>query len=254
MSVERESAVYVNYCHQCGRALSSARTERCERCAWLRCECGACGCNYDYDFPRPLLATVPPVWAGAPPRHVAAFADGARSSRPLPLLAGALAVVLVATAVALGSRLISPSAEVPAGPSELASPPQSVPQAATGASPAGSVYTPPTVVTRGVPAEAPSSPVEPPTPAPAPTTAAAAPPGLPAVLYVANTDGQGAYIRTQPRDSADTRIFAWNEGTPLVPLETRSIAEGSVSTTWVRVRDPRGQEGWLRQAYLAASR
>src|SRR5713226_9276477 len=117
MSVERESAVYVNYCHQCGRALSSARTERCDRCAWLRCECGACGCNYDYDLPRPLLATVPPVWAGAPSRHVAAFAEGARSSRPLPLLAGAVAVVLVATVVAVGSRLISPSAEGPTGPS-----------------------------------------------------------------------------------------------------------------------------------------
>src|SRR4051812_13496254 len=171
MSVERESAVYVNYCHQCGRALSSARTERCDRCAWLRCECGACGCNYDYDLPRPLLATVPPVWAGAPPRHVAAFADGVRSSRPLPLIAGGLAVVLVATAVAVGSRLISPSAEAPAGPADLTSPPQAAPQAATGAPPAGSVFTPPTVVSGGVSAEAPPAPADAATPAATPTPA-----------------------------------------------------------------------------------
>jgi SH3-like domain-containing protein len=110
------------------------------------------------------------------------------------------------------------------------------------------------VVTGGVSAEALPAPVEATTPAPAPTTAAAAPAGLPAVLYVANTDGQGAYIRTQPRDGVDTRVFAWNDGTPLVPLELRTVGEGSLSTTWVRVRDPRGQEGWLRQAYLAASR
>src|SRR5689334_13838190 len=233
MSVERESAVYVNYCHQCGRALSSARTERCDRCAWLRCECGACGCNYDYDFPRPLLATVPPVWAGAPPRHVAAYADEARSSRPLPLIAGAIAVVLVAAAVGVGSRLVSPSAEAPTGPSDVASPSRAAPQAATGAPPAGSVFTPPTAVTGGGSAVAPPSPAEPATPAPAPTMPAAATTGLPAVLYVANTDGQGAYIRAQPRDGVDTRIFAWNDGTPMVPLETRSIAEGTVSTTWV---------------------
>ena len=253
MSVERESAVYVNYCHQCGRALSSARTERCDRCAWLRCECGACGCNYEVDYPRPLLATVPPVWAGAPSRHVAAFAGGARSSRPLPLIAGALAVVLVATAVVVGSQLIGPSADVPAGPAGLTAPPPVAPPAATAAAPAGSrrggaggrqPRRRGSVARAGRGRD----------PAPASTAAVAAPANLPAVLYVANTDGQGAYIRTQPRDGADTRIFAWNDGTPLVPLETRSIAEGSVTSTWIRVRDPRGQEGWLRQGYLVPTR
>src|SRR3954452_20010832 len=253
MSVERDSAVYVNYCHQCGRALSSARTERCDRCAWLRCECGACGCNYEVDFPRPLLATVPPVWAGAPPRHTAAFASGARSSRPLPLIAGALAVVLVATAVVVGSHLINPSPDVPVAPTGLTAPPPVAPPAATAAAPAGPVAAAPVDVDRPA-AEALPVPVEAATPAPASTAAAAAPANLPAVLYVANTGGQGAYIRTQPRDGADTRIFAWNDGTPLVPLETRSVAEGSVTSTWIRVRDPRGQEGWLRQTYLVPTR
>jgi hypothetical protein len=254
MSVERESAVYVNYCHQCGRALSSARTERCDRCAWLRCECGACGCNYEVDLPRPLLATVPPVWAGAPPRHGAAFADEARSSRPLPLLAGALAVVLVASAVAVGSHLTSPSADLPTGPSNLATPLPAAPEAGTSAPSAGSVAAPQTLVAVGASAEALPAPAEAAPPAPGPTTAAVAPPSLPAVLYVANTDGQGAYIRTQPRDGVDTRVFAWNDGTPMVPLELRSVGEGAASSTWIRVRDPRGQEGWLRQAYLATTR
>jgi hypothetical protein len=253
MSVERESAVYVNYCHQCGRALSSARTERCDRCAWLRCECGACGCNYEVDYPRPLLATVPPIWAGAPPRRFAASAGEVRTSWPLPLLAGVLAVVLVATAVVVGSRLISPSADLPAEPAGLTAPPPVAPPAATAAPPAGPVGAPPVDVNRAS-AEASPVPAEAASPAPAPTTAAAAPPNLPTILYVANTGGQGAYIRTQPRDGPDTRIFAWNDGTPLVPLETRSVAEGSVTSTWIRVRDPRGQEGWLRQSYLAPTR
>ena len=74
------------------------------------------------------------------------------------------------------------------------------------------------------------------------------------VLYVANTDGLGAYLRSHPRDTNDTRLVAWREGTPMIPLETQTVNGPNGPEVWVRVRDPNGQSGWIKQAYLAQRR
>jgi hypothetical protein len=94
-------------------------------------------------------------------------------------------------------------------------------------------------------------------PASAAAPAAEAPvatPALPAVLYVTNTEGLGVYLRSQPRDGTDTRTVAWIEGTAMVPLETTTVTDAAGAAVWVRVRDPQGRSGWVRQAYLAAAR
>jgi hypothetical protein len=258
MFADREGAVYVNYCHQCGRALSSAQAERCERCSWLRCECGACGCNYEAPLSRPVLATVPPSWGGAYSRRAEAVPLTARPSRALPRVAAVVAVIVIAASVVAGARLlllptdeaVPPASTVNVAPAAPA--PAAVPTTAP-AAPAAANPLPesrPTAVSeRASVVEAAPTPA-PPAPTLAPTAGAAAAQAAP--LYIANTGGEGAF-RTQPRDAPETRIFAWRDGTPLVPLETRTVPEPNGSAVWVRVRDPRGQEGWIRQAYLTAA-
>jgi SH3-like domain-containing protein len=83
---------------------------------------------------------------------------------------------------------------------------------------------------------------------------AAPAPALPSVLYVGNTDGQGVFLRSQARDGNDTRLTAWTDGTAMTPLETTSVQEASGAATWVRVRDPKGDTGWVRQTYLRPTR
>ncbi len=246
MFAEREGAVYVNYCHQCGRALSSAQVERCDRCAWLRCECGACGCSYEAPLARPLFATVPPGVAGGA-RHAEAVPLASRPAPanvwPFALLGVVLLVVGLLAVVRWGPQLRGdalPEAPVPAAGSAPA-----VGVAPT-AAPAAAA---PATVPDSAPAAAGAAPT---VAATAPAVAGDVPSAtLPATLYVANTDGVGAFIRSQPSDAVETRIFAWKDGTALVPLETRTVAEPGGSAVWVRVRDPRGQEGWVRQKYLS---
>lgn len=250
MFADREGAVYVNYCHQCGRALSSAQVERCERCAWLRCECGACGCGYEASPSRPLLATVPPGPGGAT-RHVEAVPLAGRPPRSLPWLAAVVGVALIAAGLLAATRW---------SPQLASDRPEPARGVAVDQGERPAAVAPPTSVSAGAPSaeSAPAAAVSPAATAevpaaepPATAVPGGATPVLPAVLYVANTDGLGAFIRTQPRDTLDTRIFAWKDGTPLVPLEIRSVAEPNGPAVWVRVRDPRGQDGWIRQAYLS---
>jgi hypothetical protein len=242
-----EPAVYVNYCHQCGRALSSARAARCERCAWLRCECGACGCTYQMPSPRPVLATVPRGWSVIAAQHLPARPAGHAARRHWPVLLSAviLACGLIALVWwALPEHAVAPEAGTVSQPVAASTPVQAA------APPALEPAVPPAVA-----GEQPS-PLPSPTLEPSPTASPAAPSAtpLPAVLYVANTDGQGVYLRTQPRDDPDTRIVAWREGTPFTPLETTTVQEPGGPALWVRVRDPNGQIGWVRARYLAASR
>ena len=37
------------HCWRCGADLKSAWDQSCPKCKWLRCECGACGCNFPYE-------------------------------------------------------------------------------------------------------------------------------------------------------------------------------------------------------------
>jgi hypothetical protein len=269
-----EAAVYVNYCHECGRALSSARTERCERCAWLRCECGACGCTYQASGVRAVLATVPPVWGAVAPRHVASARHSSRRLRAAaPAFVFATVAVLLALGLAAVTSWLAPAVAVApeveqAAP--LAAAPSAVAPTASQPAPAAEEAPPaeapaPTQVEASAPAAPPpaAAPAAPPAPAaeaPRPASAEAArppapaAPALPSVLYIGNTDGQGAYLRSQPRDGNETRLVAWTDGTAVTPLETTTAQESGGAAVWVRVRDPKGTTGWIRQAYLRPSR
>ncbi len=265
-----EAAVYVNYCHECGRALSSARTERCDRCAWLRCECGACGCTYQGSGVRAVLATVPPVWGAVAPRHVASARPSSSRLRAAgPALVFATVAVLLALALAGVTSWLAPGVAVAPGverPAEAAASPEPAAVANPPAAPADE-RPPADPTTASAEASAPpaaavptAAPPAPATEAPraaaaeAPRPAAPASPPLPSILYVGNTDGQGAYLRSQPRDGNDTRLTAWTDGTTMTPLETTTVQEAGGPAVWVRVRDPKGETGWIRQAYLRPSR
>ena len=65
---------------------------------------------------------------------------------------------------------------------------------------------------------------------------------------IANS-GNGVYLRRSP--NPDDRLVAWSDGTPLALLGEETDAAGM---RWVKVRDPRGNEGWLPKAYVSASR
>ncbi|HEY7063281.1 MAG TPA: hypothetical protein VII06_17520 [Chloroflexota bacterium] len=290
--------MYVNYCHDCGRALSSAHTERCDRCAWLRCECGACGCTYQASGVRAVLATIPPVWGAVAPRHVAsARPSGSRLRAAGPAFVFATVAVVLAVGLAAVTSWLAPgvaeapdlgqpaaaaqpkeeppagavqteaaeappAAEAPASPPlPVGSAPATVPapasasSASASSSPAASVSAPASPVAEAAPLPPPPA-AEPARLASAEAARPAAPAAaaLPSVLYVGNTDGQGAYLRSQPRDGNNTRVVAWTDGTAMTPLETTSVQEAGGAATWVRVRDPRGDTGWVRQAYLRPAR
>lgn len=268
--------MYVNYCHECGRALSSAQTERCDRCAWLRCECGACGCTYQGSGVRAVLATVPPVWGAVAPRHVASARPSSRRLRAAgPAFVFATVAVLLALGLAGVTSWLAPeiavAPEVDTLTAVVDNPPEAVPNVAPSPvaadetrpveAPAAAPETssPPAAPPPAVEAPRPSSAeasrpasAEPARPAAAPAAAPTA--GLPSVLYVGNTDGQGAFLRSQARDSNDTRMTAWTDGTAMTPLETTTVQEASGPATWVRVRDPKGNTGWIRLTYLRPSR
>ncbi len=78
-------------------------------------------------------------------------------------------------------------------------------------------------------------------PAPLPSAASAV-----VTFYVANTDGEGVYIRRTP-NRAD-RLKAWADGTPITvwPGET-ATGDG---WTWYRARGPDGITGWIPRQYL----
>ncbi|HLI28164.1 MAG TPA: SH3 domain-containing protein [Chloroflexota bacterium] len=298
--------MYVNYCHQCGETLSSARDPRCPKCEWLICgECGACGCSYHVAAAQAALAGVARVWApvARPARMGLAWR---RVPRAFWLLgaAGVLAAGLLvgtailareqapgteeahATPVPVVAAVASPSSLVavvtlePAPASDGEAPasaeaaataePTTVDAQGAAGSPAVRPTTAPTRAPTAVPTYRPTpvvaKPTIPPDPALArlaigpipptfgPTARATPAPTSGAVLYIANTDGLGAYLRSHPRDSEDTRLVAWREGTPMIALETQTVTGPNGPEVWVRVRDPNGQSGWIKQAYLAQRR
>ena len=40
----------VTHCYACGHNLSTYQNYACDRCSWLLCSCGACGCAYNPNF------------------------------------------------------------------------------------------------------------------------------------------------------------------------------------------------------------
>jgi hypothetical protein len=61
---------------------------------------------------------------------------------------------------------------------------------------------------------------------------------------VANTNGDGVYLRRTPR--LRDRLVAWPEGTPLELLGATIRGEG---LEWLNVRDPNGNVGWVPAQY-----
>jgi hypothetical protein len=98
-------------------------------------------------------------------------------------------------------------------------------------------------------------------PASSPTVATSEPPRQPALqlspiaspsptpdltpLVVGNTDGQGVSIRKTP--GTGDRIRAWPDGTQMTPLGDSQQADGH---TWLKVRDPDNNEGWVAAEFL----
>jgi hypothetical protein len=86
-----------------------------------------------------------------------------------------------------------------------------------------------------------TTPVPQPAVSPAPTSS---PPAQ--TLYVANTGGEGVYLRRTP--ALGDRIKAYPEGTSLTTIGGETQAEGQA---WLQVRAPDGTEGWVPQRYTA---
>ena len=67
----------------------------------------------------------------------------------------------------------------------------------------------------------------------------------PTVYLVANTNGDGVYIRRSP-DLAD-RIKAWPEDTPMIQIGPAVVVD---YVKWRNVRDPDGNDGFVPSSYL----
>jgi|AntRauTorckE6833_2_1112554.scaffolds.fasta_scaffold08352_4 hypothetical protein len=37
----------VTHCYSCKHGLDSRKAEKCSKCGWIMCNCGACGCGYE---------------------------------------------------------------------------------------------------------------------------------------------------------------------------------------------------------------
>jgi SH3-like domain-containing protein len=81
----------------------------------------------------------------------------------------------------------------------------------------------------------------------APAAAPAAPrsPAAADWVAVANTDGDGVFLRRTPR--LDDRLAAWPDDTRLRVIGPDGEGDGR---RWKRVRDPKGQEGWVPLEYV----
>lgn len=95
------------------------------------------------------------------------------------------------------------------------------------------------------PTPAPTLPVPPPTTPPPPPAAATRGP-RPAVIYVANTDGDGVFLRRL--SAIAERIQAFPDGTPLSVIGEAIQAYGE---TWLPVRAPDGTEGWVPERFTS---
>lgn len=105
-----------------------------------------------------------------------------------------------------------------------------------GATPAGQTPTPAPALS-ATPQPATASPAATPTP-PKPTPSVAA--------RVANTGGDGVYLRHSPR--LNDLWVAWPDNTPLTLQGPEADADG---THWLQVRDPKGNVGWVPAQYVA---
>ncbi len=88
-----------------------------------------------------------------------------------------------------------------------------------------------------------ASPTAVPTAAPTPSPV---PSPQPRLLVVANTGGEGVFLRRTP--SASDKVRAWPEKTAMVLVGEDTVVDGR---RWQNVRDPSGNLGWIPAEYLA---
>lgn len=201
----------------------------------------------------------PCVVCGAPPSEV----DAADSGRPLPEIIrlrgpGKARVVYVgagALLAALGTACLVALVVLVGAALAAARPLLSTAGEEAGRVAASLPVRPSSAPTATLPALAPTPlPVLPPvqptaTMAPQPATATPVPPTpTPSIWIVANTGGQGVYIRRAP--ATGERIRAWPDGTRLERAGEDRVSEGR---TWRQIKDPAGNVGWVPAEYLAAS-
>jgi len=100
----------------------------------------------------------------------------------------------------------------------------------------------------------PTATARPAAPTPIVAAPAATPPGAPATptpsagalsFRVANTGGDGVFLRRTP--SLADRLVAWPDGTRLQSLGEAASGDG---VDWQKVRDPRGNVGYVPSRYL----
>lgn len=104
------------------------------------------------------------------------------------------------------------------------------------------MYVPPVAASMGI-AAAQAQPTATPQPQP---TAAAGQPAIGAKYKVANTNGDGVYLRRTP--NLNDKIVPWPDNTPMEYQGEQVDANG---THWARMKDPRGNVGWVPTQYLS---
>ncbi len=88
-----------------------------------------------------------------------------------------------------------------------------------------------------------------PQPSPAPPVATPTPvPDKPKTMIVANTDGQGVYLRRTPK--LNDRVKAWVEGTK---VEVSGSPVDGDGVQWLKVKTPDGVEGYIPSQFLVAA-
>ena len=70
----------------------------------------------------------------------------------------------------------------------------------------------------------------------------------PTALYVANTQGQGAILRSAP--GTGERLTGLAEGSRVAPQGEEQVLEGR---KWLRVQDATGRAGWIAAELLVAT-
>ena len=101
---------------------------------------------------------------------------------------------------------------------------------------------PPTPTAYATPAPRPTL-VLPPTPRPTPT---AAPTPQPSRYLVANTNGDGAALRSTS-SKGGTVIQGWADGSIMLEVGLETTSDGLL---WRQVRDPKGNVGYMQALYL----
>ena len=81
-------------------------------------------------------------------------------------------------------------------------------------------------------------------PTPVPVVTPTYPPS-PAAYLVGNTGGLGAFLRRSPQTG--DKIKAWPDGTVMTVIGGEQVVDGH---TWRNVKDPEGNEGWMRTDLL----